>query len=97
MDIVYEPEPTLLKFHQSNKFFRGIRGPIGSGKSVGCVMEIYSRCLEMPPDARGRRRSRWAIIRNTNAQLRDTTLKTWREWIPEEVCRITMSPRSMSK
>lgn len=20
MDIVYEPEPTLLKFHQSNKF-----------------------------------------------------------------------------
>ncbi len=97
MDIVYEPEPTLLKFHQSNKFFRGIRGPIGSGKSVGCVMEIYSRCLEMPPDARGRRRSRWAIIRNTNAQLRDTTLKTWREWIPDEVCRITMSPRITGK
>ena len=58
MDIKYDPEPTLARFHASDKFFRGIRGPIGSGKSVACVMEIISRCLEMPPDSRGRRRSR---------------------------------------
>ena len=93
MDIKYDPEPTLARFHASDKFFRGIRGPIGSGKSVACVMEIISRCMEMPPDSRGRRRSRWAIVRNTTAQLRDTTLKTFVEWIPEELCTITRSPR----
>ena len=40
MDIKYDPEPTLARFHASDKFFRGIRGPIGSGKSVACVIEI---------------------------------------------------------
>ena len=93
MNIEYEAAPTLKKFHLSNAFFRGIRGPIGSGKSVACVMEILSRAMEMAPDSRGRRRSRWAIVRNTVAELRDTTLKTFLEWIPPEICRVTRSPR----
>jgi hypothetical protein len=31
----------------------------------------------------GVRKSRWAIIRNTNPQLRTTTIKTWLDWFPE--------------
>ena len=37
---------------------------------------------EKSPD--GKRKSRWAIIRNTNPQLRTTTIKTWLDWFPED-------------
>jgi hypothetical protein len=33
----------------------------------------------------GRRRSRWALTRNTNKQLEDTTLKTVLEWFPPHI------------
>lgn len=35
-----------------------------SGKSVACCMEIIMRAHEQIPDSRGRRRSRWAVVRN---------------------------------
>ena len=42
---VYHAEPTLARFHASDAFFRGVRGPLGSGKSVGCCAEVMSRIL----------------------------------------------------
>ena len=69
---------------KDNTFFRGIRGPVGSGKSVACSIEIFRRALLQEPDKSGKRKSRWAIIRNTNPQLRTTTIKTWLDWFPEE-------------
>ena len=68
---------------KDNTFFRGIRGPVGSGKSVACSIEIFRRALMQEPDKSGKRKSRWAIIRNTNPQLRTTTIKTWLDWFPE--------------
>ena len=42
----YKPEGTVLKqFMKSDDFFRGIRGPVGSGKSVACCIEIFRRAL----------------------------------------------------
>jgi len=70
---------------KSDGFMRIIQGPVGSGKSVGCVMEVVRRCQQMTPGSDGVRRSRWAIVRNTANQLKDTTLKTWFEWIPPGV------------
>lgn len=32
--------PTTKAFHESPVFVRGIMGPIGSGKSTACVLEI---------------------------------------------------------
>lgn len=52
-----------------------------SGKSAGCCVEILRRNLEMPAWNTGKRSSKWAIIRNTNKQLRDTTLATWMHWM----------------
>ena len=60
-----------------------MRGPVGSGKSVACCIEIIRRALEQKPAEDGIRRSRWAVIRNTNPQLRTTTIKTWLDWFPE--------------
>ena len=68
---------------KDESFFRGIRGPVGSGKSVGCCVEVFRRALEQKPNEDGIRKSRWAIIRNTNPQLRTTTIKTWLDWFPE--------------
>ena len=75
----YTAEPTLARFHASDAFFRGVRGPLGSGKSVGCCAEIMRRCLEQRAFG-GVRRSRWAIIRNTYGELRTTTIRTWLDW-----------------
>ena len=69
---------------KDDTFFRGIRGPVGSGKSVGCCIEVFRRALAQGKGSDGIRKSRWAIIRNTNPQLRTTTIKTWLDWFPEE-------------
>lgn len=61
---------------------RLILGPVGSGKSTVCVTEIFRRCVEMPKAKDGYRRSRWAIVRNTNQQLKTTTFATWKQWFP---------------
>jgi len=39
-------------------------GPVGSGKSSGCCNEIMMRAHAQKPGPRGKRRSRWAVIRN---------------------------------
>lgn len=48
-------------------------------------MEVFRRCAEMPKCKDGKRRSRWVIVRNTSAQLTQTTLKTWTTWFPDGV------------
>lgn len=81
----YKPDGNVLKsFMKSDVFFRGLRGPVGSGKSVGCCVEIFRRALQQEKAEDGKRHSRWAVIRNTNPQLKTTTIKTWLDWFPEE-------------
>lgn len=75
----------MSKFHQDNSFVRALMGPIGSGKSVACVMEILMRAVAQAPDKEGVRRSRWVIIRNSYRELLDTSVKTFHQWIPEEL------------
>lgn len=108
--ISYDAEPTMQRMHRDHSFFRGIRGPYGSGKSVGCVNEIVKRCLDgdrivgyvddpedpdygaevrnCPICTDGIRRARWVVIRNTYGQLSSTTIKTWQDWYPQELCPI---------
>ena len=77
----YKPEGEVLKrFMQSNDFFRGIRGPVGSGKSVACCVEIFRRAFQQEKNSQRIRKSRWAVIRTANPQLKTTTIKTWLDW-----------------
>lgn len=82
--IEYTPSPTLAKFHACNDLVRGVRGPFGSGKSVGMCWEIWSRACEQRANADKVRRSRWAVTRNTYGELTTTTIKTWLDWFPED-------------
>ena len=84
--LTYKPDGKVIKqFMKDNSFFRGLRGPVGSGKSVSCCIEIMRRALEQKKSEDGKRKSRWAVIRNTNPQLKTTTIKTWLDWFDEEV------------
>lgn len=84
--INYKPGGEIARdFMKSDARVRGLRGPVGSGKSVACCMEIFRRALAQEKGADGVRRSRWAVVRNTNPQLRTTTIKTWLDWFPEDV------------
>jgi hypothetical protein len=85
MKVNYVAAAISSAFMKSDANVRLLMGPVGSGKSVASIMEIFRRCSEMPKCKDGFRRSRWAIIRNTSQQLRDTTLKTWFNWFPDGI------------
>lgn len=80
----YAGVPTLQAFAQSDAYFRGICGPIGSGKSSACVTELINRGRAQPRSTDGIRHSRWGIVRNTYQQLRDTTIRTVHQWLPPQ-------------
>lgn len=83
-EIKYVAPPTLKRFHRSPAFYRGILGPVGSGKSTGCCFEIFRRASEQPPSPVDKiRKTRFAVVRNTYRELIDTTVKTWLDWFPE--------------
>ncbi len=86
LEIDYTPPPTGRQFMQCDARMRVLMGPVGSGKSVTCCFEILRRASAQAPDKSGRRRSRWAVVRETARQLQDTTIKTWLDWFPDSVC-----------
>ncbi len=88
MKIKYKAETTGKAFHRSKKLVRGIRGAIGSGKSVMCVLELLLLAQNQPPNAQGIRKSRWGCIRNTYPELKSTVIKTFQDWIPDSICPI---------
>jgi len=59
-------------------------GPRGSGKSTGMSWELMRRAMEQEKDKRARRRTKFAVVRNTYRELTDTALATWLQWFPEE-------------
>lgn len=65
-------------------FVKGIRGPIGSGTSSGCCMDLFSQAVNQKPGPDGLRHTRTLIVRQTNPQLETTTIKTWLDWFPEQ-------------
>jgi hypothetical protein len=80
-EIHFHPSATIDRFMASDAFVRCIVGPVGSGKSSAAIVEIPVRAKAQAPGPDGIRRSRWAVIRNTYPQLRDTTRKTFEQWI----------------
>lgn len=82
------PGPVARAFMRDDvAFFRGLMGPFGSGKSTACIMDILRRAATQRPGADGKRRTRWAIVRNTYPELRTTTIKSWHQWVPPSLGR----------
>ena len=84
----YHASNTMGDFHRDDHFVRALMGPIGSGKSVGCIIEMFMKSFIQIPDPDGIRRTRWAVIRNTYRELLDTTMQTFFDWYPESLGRL---------
>ena len=82
--------PTIGKFMLDESFVRLIMGPVGSGKSAGCFMELLRRARLQEPDNKGVRRTRMAIIRNTLQQLKQTCLADIEMWL-NPICKYKVS------
>ena len=75
INIDFKASATVGRFMESKAFFRLIAGPVGSGKTTGCIYEVFRRALEQRPGPDGMRYTRFAIVRQTLKQLKDTVLK----------------------
>lgn len=64
-----------------NSFGRVILGPVGSGKTTSCVVELLRRSVEQNPAPDGGRYTRFAVVRQTLKQLKDTVLKDCESWL----------------
>lgn len=81
MSIIFNAPPTVARFSKSEKFGRLIAGPVGSGKTTGVIIEVLRRALQQKPAADGFRYTRFAIVRQTLRQLKDTVLKDCKSWL----------------
>lgn len=82
MDLNAQFPPVLSAFMQDNSRHRFVLGPFGSGKSYANIIEVVRRAAMQAPGPDGLRKSRFAVVRNTQPQLRDTTMKSWFDAIP---------------
>ena len=73
--------PTCARFMKSAAFGRLIAGPVGSGKTTACVIELLRRSVQQSIGANGYRNTRHAIVRQTLKQLKDTVLKDCQQWL----------------
>jgi len=78
--VKYVPSPTGKRFIADRSFFKGLMGPVGGGKSTVCLMDLLTRAQQQEP-WNGVRRTKYAIVRNTSAQLRSTVKPLIDEWL----------------
>ena len=84
LNLDFSNQPTVWKFLNDNAFFRGLLGPVGSGKSYACASEIMLRAVKQVASPKDNvKYSRFVVVRNSYPELRTTTIKTWLEIFPE--------------
>jgi hypothetical protein len=82
MSLNFVAPPTIALFMRSSAAFgRLMAGPVGSGKTVGCIIELLVRALSQEKAADGYRYTRFAVVRQTLKQLKDTVLKDCQQWL----------------
>ncbi len=76
----YQASPTGAAFLADSSFIKGIMGPVGGGKSTVCLFDLLNRAFTQVP-FNGLRRTKFAILRNTAAQLKSTVKPLIDEWL----------------
>ncbi len=96
MSRTYRPSRTSQNFLHSDKRVQLLLGPIGGGKTVTALMKILMIAHAQRPNDKGLRRTRWACVRNTRPQLKDSVLKTVFDWLPPDGARVVWRESDMS-
>ena len=82
------PGPVAARFLADRSRVCAIMGPVGSGKSTVCIFKMLFAAIQQPVGPiSGLRRARWAVIRNTYPELRTTTIRSWHQWVPQNLGR----------
>lgn len=80
----YIPSKTGEDFFRCSHRVQLLLGPIGGGKTVTVLMKILALAQRQTPNDNGLRKTRWAVVRNTRPQLRDSVLKSVFDWLPPD-------------
>lgn len=80
MELSYIANNTFARVHQDPSKYLFIRGPVGSGKSSGCIWHILMNAFKQEPQYDGVRRSVYGVIRASYPALKSTVIKTWEYW-----------------
>ena len=78
--IDFAPPPTGATMMMSESFYRLILGPLGSGKTTTVLFELLRRACEQAPGLDGKRHTRFALLRQTLSQIKQTVLKDIIQW-----------------
>ena len=73
-EVFYNPNPSVISFHESTARVKALAGPVGSGKSSAAMWQFFMNAQESPIPLRG------LVLRETYRQLTDTTKRTWEDW-----------------
>lgn len=92
MNITYLANKTFAQLHKSDARFLFARGPVGSGKSTGCVWHLFIHGCNQPVQADGTRRSRYVVVRASYPSLKSTTIKTWIDWFKDKITIVYDTP-----
>lgn len=80
----YNPGPETMKYMKDRISRATLQiGPFGTGKTTAAgFKKIMLQSQWVKPGKDGIARSKFAVVRNTYGQLRDSTIKTYLEWFP---------------
>ena len=80
--------PVLNAYMASDARVSVIRGPLGSGKTVGTITgPLMRHMIQQEPNAAGVRPTKWLAIRNTYSDLMQTTLADFQN-VFGRICKV---------
>lgn len=80
MEFSYDANETFAQIHQDMRKYLFCRGPVGSGKSSGCIWHILLNAFKQEPMWDGIRRARYGVLRASYPALKSTVIKSWKDW-----------------
>ena len=83
MKVQYTPVPSIEPYFMSDKLQSFCVGPLGSSKTTASILKVAVEARRVAKSRDGKRRSRYAIVRNTRQQLLDATIPDFLKWFPD--------------
>ena len=82
-------------FQKPSPSLQVIQGPVGSGKTTACAACMLTSPSLQQPGRDGIIRVKWAVIRNTLVDLKETSIPSVLELIPDSPDKLVMGCRPM--
>jgi len=92
LNLDYTSNNTFAALHFDTNKYLFCRGPVGSGKSSGCIWHLILNSFKQNPDRDGIRHSRYGVIRASYPALKSTVIKSWQIWFKNIVKIIYDTP-----